>query len=82
MTRQKRAPTRGAGKVLYHETFDTGPGQWSTGKAAEDGIWHRNIYGQRGAPVPLEPMNSFWPLGKVTSRPLALQAGVQALSLL
>ena len=28
-----------------------------------------------GAPVPDEPMNSLRPSGKVTSRPLALQAG-------
>ena len=34
-----------------------------------------------GAPVPDEPMNSLRPSGKVTSRPLALQAGVQRLSL-
>jgi len=33
-----------------------------------------------GAPVPDEPMNSLRPSGKVTSRPLALQIGVQALS--
>ena len=32
------------------------------------------------APVPDEPMNSLRPSGKVTSRPLALQMGVQALS--
>lgn len=34
-----------------------------------------------GAPVPDEPMNSFLPSGNVTSRPLALQAGRQSLSL-
>ena len=33
-----------------------------------------------GAPVPDEPMNSLRPSGKVTSRPLALQIGVQARS--
>ena len=33
-----------------------------------------------GAPVPDEPMNSLRPSGKVTSRPFALQIGVQALS--
>jgi hypothetical protein len=33
-----------------------------------------------GAPVPDEPMNSLRPSGNVTSRPLALQIGVQALS--
>ncbi len=34
-----------------------------------------------GAPVPEEPMNTFRPSRKVTSRPLALQAGMQRLSL-
>ena len=34
-----------------------------------------------GAPVPDEPMNTLRPSGKVTSRPLALQAGWQRLSL-
>src|SRR5687767_12264768 len=39
--------------LLYRETFDQGPGAWSTGKDQEDGSWHRNILGFRGHPVPL-----------------------------
>src|SRR5687768_13589455 len=40
-------------RVLYAEHFTAGPGPWCTGKDAPDGSWHRNILGQRGAPVPL-----------------------------
>lgn len=40
-------------QVVYRETFAAGPGAWSTGKAAPDGTWHRNIFGDPGKPVPL-----------------------------
>jgi hypothetical protein len=41
------------GTLLYRETFDTGPGAWSTGKNQVDGSWHRNVLGHHGHPVPL-----------------------------
>src|ERR1043166_7330708 len=47
-SRSKRMTT------IYHETFDSGPGAWTCGKDKEDGIWHRNLCGHRGAPVPLK----------------------------
>jgi len=40
-------------EVIYSETFAAGPGAWTVGKNAEDGTWHRNIFGHLGAPVPL-----------------------------
>jgi len=41
-------------KVLYSETFASGPGAWTCGKDREDGSWHRNLYGHPGEPVPLQ----------------------------
>jgi len=43
----------GSLKAVYSETFAAGPGAWSCGKNVEDGSWHRNIFGHRGGPVPL-----------------------------
>lgn len=40
-------------RLLYRETFEEGPGAWSTGKNQEDGTWHRNIFGCRGEATPL-----------------------------
>ena len=40
-------------EVAYKETFTDGPGAWTTGKAAPDGTWHRNIFGERGTAAPL-----------------------------
>ena len=39
--------------LLYRETFNQGPGAWSTGKNQEDGTWHRNVLGFRGDAAPL-----------------------------
>ena len=39
--------------LLYWETFNEGPGAWSTGKSQEDGTWHRNVLGFRGDATPL-----------------------------
>ena len=41
----------------------------------------RAVQERFGAPVPEEPMNTFWPLARVTSRPLARHSGVQRRSL-
>lgn len=46
------------GKIVYHESFDNGPGKgWTVGKntneSAGDDIWHRNILGHWGKGCPL-----------------------------
>ena len=41
------------GQVIYRETFDKGPGAWAVGKNAENGNWHRNVFGHRGEGLPL-----------------------------
>lgn len=51
------------GKIVYQETFGNGPGKWVTGKAFKIGSWHRNIFGDRGGPVPLGWKRSGGPHG-------------------
>jgi len=42
------------GQPIYRETFENGPGGWRAGKDQEDGDYNRNIFGKRGAGLPLE----------------------------
>ncbi|MBI2190448.1 MAG: TIGR04282 family arsenosugar biosynthesis glycosyltransferase [Planctomycetes bacterium] len=47
------SPSKGSKELIYEETFARGPGAWTTGKNLPNGSWHRNIFGQRGGPMPL-----------------------------
>lgn len=47
------SPSAPAGKMIYRETFDRGPGNWKVGKDKEDGDYNRNVLGQKGAGLPL-----------------------------
>lgn len=53
MTRETDRSPSASGKVLYHDDFSANKGVWRTGKAAADGSWHRNIFGERGEALPL-----------------------------
>ena len=44
----------GPTRIIYEETFDRGPGAWVTGRDIAEGSWHRNIFGHRGGPAPLD----------------------------
>jgi hypothetical protein len=52
-TGKRKRQKAGQLDAVYRETFSAGPGAWTSGKAAPDGTWHRNILGERGKPVPL-----------------------------